>query len=301
MRVYLHNHGAADGSPYFPALRQTFFSNGIVGELTFSEIPSPSDEWIILFGGSNIPRSHTYIDRSKRILVLMEHPAIWQPPDSLLEAVGIIICPFAIKHPPNVNLIISHAAVPWFYGLQFRTDQGLSHVPILDKYLELQDLDALHPPQKPKLISCVVSAKRLSPGHAWRMDLAQALKKYFGNEIDLWGFGWNPILDKREAIDPYKFSIAIENDLSDHYWTEKLSDAILGYSIPIYSGASKVQNDFSGEIPQIRYATDIDFAINSIKKIIDKEYNNTDLIDNRKQILFKHNLFYLLESLIREK
>jgi hypothetical protein len=130
------------------------------------------------------------------------------------------------------------------------------------------------------------------------MDLAQSLKNYFGDEIDLWGFGWNPLHDKRDAIDPYRYTLAIENDLSEHYWTEKLSDAILGYSIPIYSGATKVQNYFLGEIPQIQYAADMDIAINSVKNIIDKTYEVGDLIQNHKQILFQHNLFYLLESVI---
>ena len=247
------------------------------------------------------PVSHSYLDKSKRILVLMEHPAIWEPPASLLNEVGIIVCPFPIKHPPDTILIVHHAAVPWFYGMNFKIDQGLSHIPILENYLELQDLNKIARPKKSKLLSCVVSAKRISPGQAWRIELAEGLKNYFGDAMDLWGFGWNPLFDKRDAIDPYKFTLVIENDVSEHYWTEKLSDAILGYSIPIYSGASKVQDYFSGEIPQIKYATDIDVAINSVRNILSRKYNTSHLQENRDLILFQHNLFYLLEFLITKK
>lgn len=298
MRIYLHNHSKLENFPYFPSLRQTYFSDGKVDNLFFCEEPSDADDWIVLFGGTSFPGSHLYIKKTRRILVLMEHPAIWLPPYDLLKEVGLIICPFEIEHPESAKLIKHHAAVPWFYGMDFKTDQGLSHVPILKNYLELQDLETLSKPKKTKLLSCIVSAKRISPGQSWRIELAEALKNYFGDEIDLWGFGWNPISDKRIAIDPYKYTLAIENDLSEDYWTEKLSDAILGQAIPIYAGASNVQNYFLGEIPQIKYADHLDSAITKIKKIIDSEYNLRDLIMNKSQILFEHNLFYMLHKVI---
>jgi hypothetical protein len=299
MRVYLHNHGKLEGAPYFPSIRQTHFSNGIVGDAMFSEEPSAADDWIVLFGGAQFPASHSHLEKSKRILVLMEHPAIWHPSDDMLNAVGLIICPFPIKNSSDSKLIIHHAAVPWFYGMNFRVDQGLSHVPILENYLELQDLEKIAQPKKTKLLSCVVSTKRISPGHSWRIDLAEALKHYFGDEMDLWGFGWRPLHDKRDAIDQYKYTLAIENDLSEHYWTEKLSDAILGYSIPIYAGASKVQSYFEGEIPQIKYASDMDDALNSVKNILNKEYKLESLLENRNQILSEHNLYNLLARVIK--
>ena len=298
MRVYLHNHSKLENMPYFPSLRQTYFSSGLVGKLNFSEFPSENDDWIILFGGESFPATHQYINKSQRILVLMEHPAIWHPSDELMNQVGVIICPFKIKHPRSTKLIQHHAAVPWFYGMDFKTDQGLSHIPILSNYLELQDLEKLKAPKKNKLMSCVVSAKRISPGQAWRIELAEALKHYLGDEIDLWGFGWNPLGNKQNAIDPYKYSLVIENDLSEYYWTEKLSDAILGRAIPIYAGATKVQQYFSGKIPQIKYANDLGSAIDQIKKIIDSEYDSQDLETNRHQILFEHNLFYMLKSVV---
>ena len=265
----------------------------------FSEEPSAADDWIVLFGGAQFPASHSHLEKSKRILVLMEHPAIWHPSDDMLNAVGLIICPFPIKNSSDSKLIIHHAAVPWFYGMNFRVDQGLSHVPILENYLELQDLEKIAYPKKTKLLSCVVSTKRISPGHSWRIDLAEALKHYFGDEMDLWGFGWRPLHDKRDAIDQYKYTLAIENDLSEHYWTEKLSDAILGYSIPIYAGASKVQSYFEGEIPQIKYASDMDDALNSVKNILNKEYKLESLLENRNQILSEHNLYNPLARVIK--
>ena len=73
----------------------------------------------------------------------------------------------------------------------------------------------------------VASAKGVTPGHRWRCSLINELKRYFGDEIDIYGFGHKPVERKEDAIDPYLFNIAIENMSSDYYMTEKLCDVAL--------------------------------------------------------------------------
>jgi hypothetical protein len=154
-------------------------------------------------------------------------------------------------------------------------------------------------PEKTKLLSCIVSKKESTEGHRWRLQLAEALNKHFGKDIDLFGFGWNAVEEKQHAIDPYKFHIVIENDASEHYWTEKLSDAMLGYSIPIYAGASKAQTYFKGELFSIPHGGDIAETISKIVGFINKESHPDDLSLNRNKILFKENIYYSLSEIIK--
>ena len=74
---------------------------------------------------------------------------------------------------------------------------------------------------------------------------------YFGQNIDVFGFGHHPIELKDHALDSYRFSIAIENMPSSHYMTEKICDVALGHSVPIYSGASMVNSFFDSPVPTI--------------------------------------------------
>ena len=64
--------------------------------------------------------------------------------------------------------------------------------------------------QENKKCSIIVSTKSFIKGHKDRLLFAADIKK-FNDKIDFFGFGFNPIKNKRDAIDPYFFSIAIEN------------------------------------------------------------------------------------------
>jgi hypothetical protein len=63
----------------------------------------------------------------------------------------------------------------------------------------------------------------------------------------LYGRGIREIASKSEALNDYMFSIAIENDKSDNYFTEKLTDCILTGTVPIYYGATNIQDFFDVE------------------------------------------------------
>jgi glycosyltransferase involved in cell wall biosynthesis len=296
--VYLYSHEAEIGAPTFPAIRQTYFSQGVVGEFKFSEKLTEDATFIVTFGGPSIPEVAKKFPKEKRICVLMENPRIWMPPPQYIAEMGTVVCPFPIPVPKGTKLIISQAAVPWFYGIKFRTDVGLLHAPAPEGNLELQDLAEMTKHPKDKLISCIASQKAGTPGHQWRLQVAQALQKHFGQNIDLFGFGWNPIAEKRDAIDRYHYTVVIENDESDHYWTEKLSDAILGYSVPIYAGARKVNEYFDGGIHCFTHGLNLEETVKIIKSTINNEPDINQIYCNRHKILFKHNFFYMIANLL---
>jgi hypothetical protein len=296
--AYLYDHSGEVGAPKWPALRQTFFSSGLAGSTQFRSSFDEDCNWIILFGGNSVPEVVDRFPKSHRLCVLMENPAIWRPSDEYLSQMGIIICPFDIPISTGTTFIKSHAAVPWFYGMKFRTDVGLSHEPILDGYMELQDLAVMSKPVKTKKLSCIVSQKIITPGQLWRVQLALKLQELAPDLVDLWGFGWKPIADKRDAIDPYEFTLVVENSPSEHYWTEKLSDALLGYAIPIYAGASNVSHYFPAGIYEIDYGRDIEFTARKVISALEQKIDRESIFDNRLSLLRKYNLYYLLDEII---
>ncbi len=296
--AYLYDHSEEVGAPKWPALRQTFFSSGLAGSTQFRSSYDEDCTWIILFGGNSVPEVVDRFPKSHRLCVLMENPAIWRPSDEYLSKMGVIICPFDIPISIGTTFIKSHAAVPWFYGMKFRTDVGLSHEPILDGYMELQDLAVMSKPVKTKKLSCIVSQKIITPGQLWRVQVALKLQEIAPELVDLWGFGWKPIADKRDAIDPYEFTLVVENSPSEYYWTEKLSDAILGYAVPIYAGATSIQADFPQGILPIEFGIDCEVAARIAIGYLERPVSDGILWENRRKLLFNYNLHYYLDKII---
>ncbi len=96
---------------------------------------------------------------------------------------------------------------------------------------------------KTKLLSIIASTKRQTIGHNLRHEVIDNLKK-LNIPIDLYGFGYNQIENKVEALKDYHFSIVIENSKTDYYFTEKLIDSFVTGTIPIYWGCPSIGNFF---------------------------------------------------------
>ena len=95
---------------------------------------------------------------------------------------------------------------------------------------------------KSKLCSMITSNKNTLPMHKKRLQIA----KHFAASLDLFGRGHNPVQFKEEALSAYMFSIVIENFTSKAGFTEKLLDCFLTGTIPIYLGASDIDDFFDG-------------------------------------------------------
>jgi len=110
------------------------------------------------------------------------------------------------------------------------------------------------------------SCKRLQL-HDVRLDLLQVLG--LRNKIDVFGRGWNdtgnmppyqaarldsirsvfqgPCDNKHELLSRYKFTIAFENTAYPGYVTEKVIDAIVAASVPVYLGAPDIVEQLPAE------------------------------------------------------
>lgn len=94
---------------------------------------------------------------------------------------------------------------------------------------------------KSKLISMVTSNKNMTTGQNLRMSFAWK----YGKDIDLYGRGFKEIKLKEEGLMDYMFSVAIENDKYDSYFTEKILDCFATGTIPIYYGTDKIFDFFN--------------------------------------------------------
>ena len=105
------------------------------------------------------------------------------------------------------------------------------------------------------------------------------------------------IKNKIEFLSLYKFSIAMENTEGDGYISEKILDAFLSGTIPIYYGDYMLDEYINPEtFILIRGKKDIKAKIEYIKKID----NNNELYKNilKKKIFLKN--VYLREQLKKE-
>jgi len=92
---------------------------------------------------------------------------------------------------------------------------------------------------KSKLISIVASSKNFTSGHKLRHEAAQLI-----DENDRYGSAYKAVDNKIVALRDYKFSIVIENCRQDGFFTEKLVDALIVGTVPIYWGCADISEHF---------------------------------------------------------
>lgn len=194
--------------------------------------------------------------------------------------------PWALQHP---GVIRSQPALRWHYGIDM--DSPNENPLTYDAMLSTQ------PPSKTRLFSTVCSNKRMwMTLHARRYDFSMRIKQEIP-DLELFGYGIRPISDKREALDPFRYHLAIENHICPHHWTEKLADAFLGYCLPFYCGAPNAADYFPEES---FIAIDIRNPAQAIRTIRKGIANNAykkgyeAICEARRLVLEEYNLFAVI-------
>ena len=100
-----------------------------------------------------------------------------------------------------------------------------------------------------------------------------------------------------------KYVLAIENEISDYYWTEKFTDAILCFCIPLYYGSPKIGNYFpKGSYVQLDITKRT--AVDDLREILTSDFyerNIPNLIEARNLVLAKHNLFNFIDEELKKE
>lgn len=232
--------------------------------------------------------------RERTLLITGEPSTITVFGSDYLQQFGYILTfqePWAMKHP---NCIFHHPGLIWYYGLPFGDGDFITY----------DEIAATPPSEKSKLISTVCSMRKGNITlHSARVDFTLKLKDQL-SELDIFGHGVNPMDDKAEALDPYKYHIAIENHVYQHHLTEKLPDAFLGYTLPFYHGAPNVSDYFPRDSFIQIDINDYERSRDIIRShITNNEYKDRlpYIIEARRRVLEEQNVFAIIDRIILEK
>ena len=152
---------------------------------------------------------------------------------------------------------------------------------------------------KPKIMSLIVSNKRIAPGHIYRHNLIEKIIEK-NLPIDIYGNGSKQYnydfvkgpFDGEIPYEEYKFTISIENYSCNDYISEKFMSPLLHNCKPIYLGCKKIKKYFN-EKDYISLSGNVDEDIDLLIKILDspeRYYSKTFTQKNRKTVNFIENV-----------
>lgn len=257
-----------------------------------------ADFWFV-YGKGRCKDEFCHVSRQNLIFGSGEPDSVYRYADKFIKQFNTVFAASqAIKHPRK---IISQPALAWYIGVSFKSD---NHSTVGQRVImPNSDYDYFkqhQPLEKKKLMSVMCSNLRITKGHQERVEFVEKLKAKYGDKIDVYGRGFNPIDDKWDALRDYKYHIAIENTRCEHYWSEKFADAILGGCYPIYYGCPNMDVYF----PEGSYTPidlhDFDQATAIIDNVIEQDLinkNREKLIEARDLILDKYNIFNVVADI----
>jgi hypothetical protein len=222
--------------------------------------------------------------RANTILITSEPSSVTRYGRAFAAQFGLLLTNQEERVLPHPNAIRTQTGNVWFYEKTF------------------DDILQSGPPSKTKLISTVCSAKQQAHTmHARRYAFTQKLQTNLP-ELEIFGHGVRYIEKKSEALDPYRFHLVIENHLAPHLWTEKLADAFLACTVPIYCGCPNVFDYFPEESILPIDIDDFDGSLQKIRSVIHQpgEYERrlSAVLEARRRVMYEYNLPALVDRVI---
>lgn len=247
-------------------------------------------DWFVVLDNmpASLPRSTEILQCPKEhtILVTSEPSSISHYGRSFASQFYYLITNQNSNSLPHNNAIRSQTGIYWLYGKDF------------DNIIK----DAFLP--KTKLLSTICSDKR--DGHTMhkkRYDFTKLMEQEIP-ELDRFGRGFKFIENKYEALDHYKFHVVIENHIEKHMWSEKLADAFLGFTVPIYCGCPNIYDYFPVDSIILIDINNPQEAIEIIKNIIKtpKEYEKRleAVKEARRRVLYEYNLLEMITKIVNQ-
>jgi len=93
--------------------------------------------------------------------------------------------------------------------------------------------------KKENKVSIIASSKNFTEGHQLRHKVIDKFK-----DIEVFGYGYNPVENKEDSLSKYMYSVTIENCRQPGYWTEKIVDCFATKTIPLFWGDDAVSDFF---------------------------------------------------------
>lgn len=257
-------------------------------------------DWLAVYDDMPLLRGKRKLEHAEPLACAPQHTSlVTVEPSSIktygkdfLDQFGLIITSQETWAVVGAQTLRTQPALRWFYG---------------DSCDQLQTFDCLCKrtmPEKHATLSTVCSDKQQSHTlHAKRYQFTWDLKRVLP-ELEIYGRGIRAVKDKAQALDGFRYHLAIENHVCEHHWTEKLSDAFLGWTLPFYFGCPNLTDYFPAEsfIPiDIR---DFDSAVSTIRDAIannEFERRLPAIVAARQTVLERYNLFAVLAREIEQR
>lgn len=224
-----------------PLLRQTPAGRGLwKGDefLLNDQQTEQPDVWVVL--DDVVEEERAVLRLGRTILLTFEPPRTRDYQPGFLRQFDLVVsCHRNLRHP---NVRNEYQGLPWHIGLHKGADAVTRTA-----FRATLDHDAflrMAMPRKEKELSAICSITSRLPGHRMRREFIDKLRARLGDRADVYGRGVRPIPDKADAIVPYRYHVVLENSRMPDYWTEKLSDAYLGWAFPFYWGATNIGDYF---------------------------------------------------------
>lgn len=155
--------------------------------------------------------------------------------------------------------------------------------------------------RKDRDLSILSSDKTMCELHRFRLELARTCKRE--RLADTYGRfdGGDYVQSVDETLDRYRFSLIIENDVSDYYFSERLTSCFAAQTIPVYLGARRIDDFFNTDGMILLEKPDIEEAKRRIRECTRETYeaklpavlNNYERVQeyvNMQDYLYEHYL-----------
>lgn len=271
-------------------IRQFPHGQPVWGECRFSFDPDDRDyDWLVVY--NDLPPNHQEeplpCSPGHTLLVTTEPASIKHYGHGFVSQFGYVLTSQDAKSLPHKNRIYAQPGLQWFYGRSFAENRHRSY----------DDMLANPPMAKQHDLSTVCSSKQQRHTlHNRRFQFTRALKRKLPS-MEIFGHGVRDMADKAEALDDFRYHLAIENFIGPHHWTEKLADVFLGAALPFYYGCPNTADYFPVEsfIPIDIHDLEGTYEIIS-RAIENNEYQKRlpFILEARRRVLDEYNLFAVL-------
>jgi hypothetical protein len=265
-------------------MRQTPDHRGIWDGIQFTVDPVDECDFLILLNNNMKVEVKVKCPR-ENVWALMQEPYVKGFNDWMVEEHEDFSRVYT-HHAPSESpkYIASHPAIPWHINRSF--DQ-----------LVRMDI-----PDKAKAGSWIVGNARELPGHLKRLSFLKFIQKNMSRDIDLYGRAVHYIDDKWDGLAPYRYSLAIENSNSPDYWTEKVADCYLTWTVPLYYGCSNLEKYFPRDSFIRIDINNPEVGLAQLKNIFEADVwkkRIPALTEARRLVLHEYQLFPHMSKLIK--